>query len=329
MRNLKGTKLVILNAGATYVRMFLCAGLTLFSSRWILAALGEVDFGLYAVIAGVMSFLSFLTGAMAGSAQRHFAFAIGQGDVTEVNKWFNASLLLHFCLAVFLVVVGLPFGRYMIDHVLTIPVERLEVCHQVFICTLITVFFRVLIIPYTGMFTAKQRIFELSFYQILQVVFVFSFAFVLTRLSGDHLLVYAMGLAVFAIFIGVLQVLRCYLSFKECRLMFKFRSRLSYCRELISFGGWSLFGALGAVGSNQVMAFIINLFCGPKINASFGIANQVSGQANGIAQGLVNALAPEITSSEGRGERERVIDLSLLASKFSVLLMCLLYSFYG
>jgi Na+-driven multidrug efflux pump len=142
MRQLTGTKLVILNAGSTYIRMFLCAGLTLFSSRWILAALGQVDFGLYAVIAGVMGFLSFLTGAMAGSAQRHFAFAIGKGDLAEVNKWFNASLALHFCLAVMLVIIGLPFGRYMIDHVLTIPPDRLDVCHKVFWCTLTTVFFR-------------------------------------------------------------------------------------------------------------------------------------------------------------------------------------------
>lgn len=286
-------------------------------------ALGEVDFGLYAVIAGVMGFLSFLTGAMAGSAQRHFAFSIGQGNVEEVNKWFNASLAIHFCLAVLLVAIGLPFGRYMINHVLTIPAERLAVCHKVFLCTLVTVVFRVLIVPYTGMFTAKQRIFELALYQTVQVLFMFCFAYFLTMLEGDRLMIYAIGVTVFSLLVASIETLRCSLCFSECKLKFRFKSRLTYCKELVSFGGWSLFGSLGAVGSNQIMAFIINIFCGPRINASFGIANQVSGQANGIAQGLFNAIAPEITSSEGRGDRERVINLSLLASKFSVLMLCL------
>lgn len=322
MRNLTGTKLVILNAGATYVRMFLCAGLALFSSRWILSALGEVDFGLYAVIAGVMGFLSFLTGAMAGSAQRHFAFSIGQGDVAEVNKWFNASLAIHFCLAVSLVIIGLPFGQYMINHVLTIPPERMGTSHLVFLCTLVAVVTRVLVVPYSGMFTAKQRIFELSFYQIVNAVFVFGFAVFLSKFQGDRLLIYAFGMAVITVVISGIEAGRCSYGFRECRLLFAFRRRLAYCKELLSFGGWSLFGALGAIGSNQVLAIIINVFCGPRANASFGIANQVSGQANGIAQGLFNALAPEITSSEGRGDRERVINLSLLGSKFSVLMLC-------
>jgi len=141
--------------------------------------------------------------------------------------------------------------------------------------------------------------------------------------NGDYLLNNVIGICSFAVFIDLIQVLRCSYGFKECRLMMKFHSRMSYCKELVSFGGWNLFGALGAVGSNQMMAFLINIYHGPRVNASFGLANQVSGQANGIAQGLFNAIAPEITSSEGRGDRERVITLSLLASKFSVLMLCL------
>ncbi len=321
---LSANNLVIVNALATYARMFLCAGLSLLSSRWILAALGQTDFGLYAVVAGVMGFLSFLTGAMTGSAQRHFAFALGQGDIESVNRWFNASLLLHVGLALVLGVVGWPFGWYMLHHVLVIPHERLATCLSVLGCTMVTVVAHVLAVPFTGMFTAKQRIFESSIYQIVQVALLFVFAYALTSIRTDRLFAYAVGVMAISLLLTSLQIARCWLGFKECRPKRLKRGELHYVRELVSFAGWNLFGALGAIGSNQGMAFLINIFCGPRINASFGIANQVGGQVAGVSQGLFNALAPEITASEGRGNRGRVISLALRASKFSVLLIAFL-----
>jgi len=325
MKEIKGTKLVILNAGSTYVRMFVCAGLTLFSSRWILAALGEEDFGLFAVVGGIMSVLSFLTNAMAGSAQRHFAYAIGQGDVDEVNKWFNASLRLHLLLALTLTIVGLPFGRYMIDNVLTIPTERIGTCHIVFICSIIVVFFNVIIVPYIGMFIAMQRIFEQTIYQVVKVIFMFVFAYFLSTFNYDNLLLYSWFMVFITILFFIVQVARCSFNFKECKFQVKNINSISYIKELVTFGGWSLFGTLGAIASNQGMAFLVNIFHGPKINASFGISNQVSGQVNGMGEGLHNAIAPEITASEGRGDRQRSLAFSLLASKFSALAMCLVF----
>ena len=269
-----------------------------------------------------MGFLSFLTGAMTGSAQRHFAYAIGQGDAEAVNRWFNASLLLHAGLAVLLVVIGLPFGWYMLDHVLTIPPGRLSTCHVVFLCTLAAVFVNVLAVPFTGMFTAKQRIFELSAYQFVQTALMFGFAYMLTSIRTDRLAIYAIGVTAIALLITGLQIARCYLGFKECQFKRLRRQELRCMRELVSFAGWTLFGAMGVVGSNQGIAFLINIFCGPKLNASFGISNQVSGQMSGVSQGLFNAISPEITASEGCGNRDRVITLALRASKFSTLLAC-------
>lgn len=325
MSRLKGTNLVVFNSGVTYLRMFLSIGLTLLSSRWILAALGQTDFGLYAVVGGIMGFLSFLTSTLTGSAQRHFAYAIGEGDVMEVNRWFNASFRIHAVMAVVMVVLGLPFGYLMLQKVLTIPSERLMVCHAVFICTLITVVISVLATPFSGMLTAKQYIYELAGFQFGQVVLLVSFAYLLLRVSGDRLLVYAIGMTLIALLHNGLMALRCVWGLTECRIR-RSGDGADFKRmgELLSFAGWTLFGGLGYIGCNQGIQLLINIFHGPKVNAAFGIANQVSSQATGLAQAFFNAVAPEITASEGRGNRERMVSLALRASKFSVLLISLL-----
>ncbi len=319
-----GTHLVLVNALATYTRMLLCAVLALLSSRWILSALGQTDFGLYAVVAGIIGFLGFLTGAMAGSAQRHFAYAIGEGNPESVNLWFNASLLLRIGFSFAITAIALPLGWYMLDNVLVIPKERLAACKIAFLFSLITLFIQVLAVPFIGIFTAKQRIVELSVYQTAQTVLMLFFAYALTFVQKDRLTTYGAGVAAIALLISGTQITRCFFGFRECRLRILKRTELGHVLNLVSFAGWNLFGALGAVARRQGMAFLINIFCGPRFNASFGLSNQVSAQMSGISQGFFNALAPEITASEGRGNRERVVSLALRACKFSVILVCFL-----
>ena len=66
---------IVLNTVATYTRSVIGAALALFSSRWILNALGETDYGLFSVVGSMIIFIMFLNTVMAGSAARHFAFS--------------------------------------------------------------------------------------------------------------------------------------------------------------------------------------------------------------------------------------------------------------
>ena len=48
---------IAVNAAVTYARSLIALVLGLFSARWVLAALGAVDFGLYAVVGSMMAFV--------------------------------------------------------------------------------------------------------------------------------------------------------------------------------------------------------------------------------------------------------------------------------
>jgi Na+-driven multidrug efflux pump len=153
---------IVLNTAATYTRSVLAVALALFSSRWVLNALGQTDFGIFSVVGSLIIFIVFLNSVMAASAGRHYAFAIGQGNNTEVNRWFNAAFSVHLCLAVFLTLIGWPIGEYLISHVLNIPADRVQTSLGVFRVSLISAFVSMISIPFVAMFTAKQRIAELA-----------------------------------------------------------------------------------------------------------------------------------------------------------------------
>ena len=69
------------------------------------------------------------------------------------------------------------------------------------------------------------------------------------------------------------------------------------------------------------MIIILNIFGGTVVNAAFGIANQVNGQMNYFSTSLLQAIEPQIMKSEGAGDRDRMLRLSILTCKLSFFLI--------
>ncbi|MDD2466002.1 MAG: hypothetical protein PHI97_18550 [Desulfobulbus sp.] len=318
---MKPSHRLVLNTAATYTRSLVGVGLALFSSRWVLNALGQVDYGLFSLVGSILVFIAFLNSVMAGSASRHFAYAIGQGESMEVNRWFNAALSIHLCLAVSLTLAGWGIGEHLIVHIFNVPPERIIVCQQVFRISLIPLFTGMLSIPFVAMFRAKQRIAELSVWDMMHSVLNFTLAWYLLQAAGDRLIFYALGMTAILVFYHSVQIIRAAVGFQECKLVFRQWFDKKRLTEIFSFAVWNLIGSLGAVLRDQGSAILLNLYFGPKVNASYGIAKQVSAQTGQLAGAMLGAFSPEITSREGRGDRAGMIDLSLRASKFGTLLV--------
>jgi O-antigen/teichoic acid export membrane protein len=314
---------IALNTIATYARSLFSAALGLFSMRWVLGALGQSDFGLFSVVGSIITFIVILNSVMAGSAARHFAYSIGEGDIEKVNQWFNAAFSIHLILPIVLILVGWPIGEYSINHFLTIPSDRIATSLWVFRISLISAFFSMVTIPFSAMFTAKQHITTLAVWGILQSILSFSFAFFLTRLSGDRLLLYAIGTVAITVFIQAGLSVQAIIVFRECRIRRTQWFDVERFNKILSFAVWNFIGSFGAILRNQGSPILLNIFFGPRVNAAFGIANSVTAQAMTLSSAMTGAFSPEITASEGRGERKHMLDIALRMCKFSTLLVML------
>jgi O-antigen/teichoic acid export membrane protein len=318
---MKASSRIAINTAMSYTRSLLGVGLALFSSRWILQALGATDFGLFQVVGSLIVFLTFFNSVMASSAARHFAFAIGKGDTDDVNHWFNTSLSIHLILPAVLIVIGWPIAEYAIRHWLTIPPERVDACVTVFRISLIGAFVNMASIPFIAMFTAKQRIAEVSMWAMLKHILILVLAWLLLRAPNDKLIAYATGMVSIHVLIHVIMVTRAFLLFSECKLNVHECFNRKHFIELLGFASWTLIGRTGGILRNQGTSVLINLYFGPVVNAGYGIANQVSTQASALSAAMMSAISPEVTAREGCGQRERMLNLSIRASKFGTLLV--------
>ena len=310
---------IIINTIAMYSRSLLCMGLALFSSRWVLSGLGASDYGLFTLVGALMIFVAFLNGVLSASAARFFAYSIGQGDVREVSAWFNVSLIVHLAVALILCLAGTVVGEFFLDRVIEIPDGKLDICRIVFRLSLLSTFFSMVSVPFLAMYTAKQHLSELAFFNVVNSLLLFSFALTLDRINCDRLIYYAAYVAGVNIFVQLCQCLRALLGFRECSVRFRGLDFVNKFSQLFGFSLWQLFGNLGYVLSHQGIAVLINRFFPLEVNASYGVSSQLSAQANSLANSMSSAFAPAITTAAGSKDKRSFFVLSMNSSRIGTL----------
>lgn len=93
-----------------------------------------------------------------------------------------------------------------------------------------------------------------------------------------------------------------------------------YAKEILSFTGWNLFGSLASVITIQVRSIILNSFFGVRLNAAEGVSKNASAPINMIASSMTRAINPLLVKSEGGGERNKMLDITVLSTKYSIFL---------
>ena len=317
---------IFLNIIFTYGRSLLAIVGTLFISRWVLMALGQIDYGLFGVIGGMIIFVQFVNNVLAGATARFYAFSIGEAKkenkqgFENCRKWFNTALTIHTILPLCLIIIGYPIGKWAIFNWLTIPPERIESCLWVWRFTCFSSFVAMVNVPFSAMYTAKQYIAELTVYSMVTTILNIIFAYFMAIHPGEWLTKYALWMCAMSVIPQIIICIRANYIFEECKIVWKYLGNILYLKELGIYASWQFLGAFCALLRTQGISLLINKAFGPKVNASMNIANQVNVGTSTLASALLTAFTPAITTACGAKDYKRMTTLAFEACKFSTLL---------
>ena len=315
---------VVMNTGILYAKMLITMGISLYSTRLVLNALGASDFGIFNLIAGVIAMLSFLNAAMTTSTQRYLSFHQGTKDVEMQKKIFTNSWILHIVIGVVVVGLLLALSSFLFGGFLNIPTDRIPTAKAIYYFMSISVFFTIISVPFTASLNAHENMLWIAIVNIIESIIKLIIALsLLWFIQSERLMIYGVLTAVLSIVTFSLYAVYCLKKYNECSVK-NYQTNKPLLKELGGFAGWNLFGSLCVVGRNQGVAVILNIFFGTIINAAYGIANQISGQLSFFSATLLRALNPQIMISEGMNDRQRMLRLSMMASKFGFFLMALI-----
>ena len=90
--------------------MLVVMGVTFFTSRVVLASLGETDYGIYGAVGGVVTMFTFISGSLSASTSRFLTYELGRNDSEALSHTFSAALNLHLIAALFILLIGETLG---------------------------------------------------------------------------------------------------------------------------------------------------------------------------------------------------------------------------
>lgn len=304
-----------------YLRTLITMCISLYTSRVILRTLGEVDFGIYNVVGGVIVLFSFINGAMTSATQRHLSYELGK-ETPEVSSIFSACLMVHFVLSVIVLVLAETVGLWFVNTQLNIPSERMNAALWVYQFSIICCIIAINRVPFDSSIIAHEKFTFYAYSGIIESVLKLVIVFILVSFSADKLIVYSILICCVTIIMTVMILLYNRFAFPDIRLV-RVKDRKIY-KNIVSFSGWTIFGSFANMARHQGISIVNNIFYGVVVNAAIGVAQQVNGTIDRFVSSFQLSFNPQLTKAQANGDRQAQSLLIVRSSKFSYFILLIL-----
>ena len=316
------TKRIAKNTLMLYFRMFFLMILGLFTSRVVLHALGETDYGIYNVVGGVVALFTVISGALTTAVTRFITFEMGKGSEAQLNKVFSTAVNVQFLLCAIIIILAEPIGLWFIDNRMTIEPDRIPAARLVMHFSLLSFVVNLMSVPQMASITAHEKMSAYAYIGILDGALRLAVALIISKASTDRLVLYAVLMAVALIIVRCAYGIYCRVNFPECRYRFIYDKSL--IRQMFSFAGWSFIGSASGVLRDQGGNILVNIFFGPAVNAARAVAVQLNGAIQSFITNFMTAVNPQITKSYASGDHAYMFSLMRKSSRFSFYLLLIL-----
>lgn len=312
-------KRIAKNTMMLYIRLFLLMGVSFYMSRVVLQILGIEDLGIYNVVGGIVTMMSFMNNSLNITTQRFMNYEMGKGRLENLSKVFSMSFWSYTIIAVIVLLVCETIGLWFFYNYLNIPENRIDAAFWVYQFSVVSFIINLLTVPYTSTIIAHERMGIYAYISIGDAILKLLLVFALNYINYDKLWLYGFMMLLVTLFIWLCNWVYCRIQFEECRLRLMWDSAMF--KKLLSFSGWNAFGAVASSIDNQGVNILINMFFNPTLNGARAIAYQVRIAVNSFAANFLTAVRPQLFKSYAEGNLDYMYKLIYSSSKFSIYLL--------
>lgn len=320
---ISNNKKIAKNTLFLYIRTLVVLGISLYTSRVVLQVLGAEDLGIYNVVGGIVTLMSFLQTAQTKATSRFVTYELGKQSSSDVlRKVFSVCMTIHIIIAIISLVLGETIGLWIITHWTDIPIARQSAAMWVYQFAIVVFCCQIVRVPYDAIVVAHERMSMYAYMSILEAVLLLGMAFLLKVTPGDSLIYYSASVAFIAFIVFL-----CYYFYVR-RLFDAYRYKPTWDKEysmrILSFSGWTLLGSSANTATQQGTNLLMNNFVGLIANAALGFASQVNIAVSKFVNGFSTAFTPQIIKLYAQKEYESMHILMNRSSKFSFVLCYLM-----
>lgn len=302
--------------------MFVSLLISLYTSRLILQALGETDFGIYNVVGGIVVMFGFIKSSMNASTSRYLTVSLAKDSLERLKQVFSFSVTIHLLLALFIMLLAETIGLWFFYEIMVIPEDRINVAFILYQLSIVSTMIVITSVPFNASIISHERMGAFAYISISDVILKLVICYAVVSSPWDHLLVYGGLLFATTVINQIIYIVYCHIKFEECRYSLHWDKQLA--SGMLNFAGWNMAGNLGHICYTQGLNLLINVFFGPSANAARGIAVRIQGLVNQFSSNFQQAINPQITKSYAVGDLTYMRKLISIETRYSFYLLYLL-----
>ena len=296
-----------------YMRMGVVLLISLYVTRAALKVLGAEDYGIYNVVCGFVLLFGALNLSLSTCINRFYNFEIGKGVNGNLTIVYNTALLIQLIIAFILCLFLETVGLWYINNKMVIPEAKIQTAIIIYHISVASLAFTILQAPFTAAVLSYEK---MDFYAVVSILDVLLKLFIVLTLPVDGL----NTLLLYAILIGLVSVINCFLYFAYCKVKFKqlvlsLNYKKDIFKSMLSFIGWNFLDPISYNVRGQGCNILLNSFFGPITNAAYTISNQVASALDTFTVSISTAFRPQLIQSYSAENYRRSTSLTLGMSK--------------
>lgn len=315
-------KRIAKNTMYLYLRMFVSLALSLVTGRVVLRTLGVDDYGINAVVGGVIAMFNVIQVCMIGATSRFITFELGRGDEKRLKDTFSTTLTIHVIIALILFVILETVGLWMVNYKLVIPEGRMFAANCVYQFSIVSLMLGVTQTPYSSTIVAHEKMNIYAYFDILNTVLKLVIIYLLLIGNMDKLILYSILTFCVSTLMIVLNRVYCIRHFPETHYHFIWDKTL--LKPIFTYSGWDVLGNVAVMARSAGVSILVNMFFGTALNAAAGIAGTVTNAVGGFANNIIMAIRPQIIKRYADKEYEAMIKLAHEGTTLCFVLMAFL-----
>jgi O-antigen/teichoic acid export membrane protein len=292
---MSNTRHIAKNTLALYFRQILIMLVSLYTVRAVLETLGAEDYGIYNVVAGVVTMFGFLSTSMAYASQRYFSIEIGRNDFEQLKRVFSLTIIIYILIIVFVMLLAETIGLWFVSTKLVIPEERQNAALWVYQFSVVSFLITVLSSPYMALIISNEDMSIYANVSIIEVMLRLGVVFLLRIIKLDKLWLYGSLMCAVSVITTLSYMTACKIKYGAIKFIVYWNKRLF--KEIIGFTIWSLFASSVGIFKNQLVNILLNQFFNPVVIASRGIASTVNAGVTSLSNNFIVALRPQISKN--------------------------------
>lgn len=305
-----------------YIRMLVTLFIGLYTSRIVLKALGVNDYGIYSLIAGVVSLLAYVNSLLNQGTSRFLTIELGKGLAGRLPQMFRTCLTLHIFISIITLVVGESIGLWFVNNELNIASDRMFAANIVYQCAVFSSVISVIQAPFQASIISHEKMNIYAYMSIYDVIMKLLVALCLVYSHNDNLILYSIIMFAVSLSSALIYNIYCRKNFVECR--FSLGLDKGVVKNIFGFMSWNAVESFTWMLNAQSFNILMNRFFSTVANAAIGLIRYISGAITMFITNFQTSSRPQIFKYFAQGEVDKMNKLILNVCRFSSYIMIIM-----